>query len=203
LINKKKSIIFTSKNRHINAIKSKRMKPGDLRIGNVVDFMSHPCSVVAIDGDNDRLITAPLLAGGLKAEIGIDNFKPVNLTEEWLIKLGFKCVNLHWKKYTLVFGARKMDFKFIQDELSIYDLNDSDQYFDIPAPSFVHQLQNLYYSLTGKELLVKSATMKVMSPKLFQELIECINHTASRTEEGIIKDINELNEKATDDQSVD
>ena len=72
---------------------------------------------------------------------------PIPLTEEWLLMFGFK---LH-----------KMEFKnryFIGEEFSIdYNIVHKSFYFNIGYEygvnmKYIHQLQNLYYALTGQEL---------------------------------------------------
>lgn len=70
--------------------------------------------------------------------------KPIPLTEEWLFKFGFK------KKYK---SYEKCDFTFLQggfDKLA-YKLTIIEN-----TPKYVHQLQNLYFALTGDELSLKN-----------------------------------------------
>ena len=72
-------------------------------------------------------------------------FKPIPLTEEWLIKMGFKYDNISYINkdfYNIVKTRRGFDFGF--------------EYQDYNTPiDYVHQLQNLYHSLTGSELTIK------------------------------------------------
>jgi hypothetical protein len=78
----------------------------------------------------------------------VDNnqaLKPIPLTEEWLLKFGFK-----WKNHSLN-----------NDKIRIYSFKGNGDYsahftmgsnlIDIEL-KYVHQLQNLVYALTGKEL---------------------------------------------------
>lgn len=76
--------------------------------------------------------------------------KPIPLTEEWLFKFGFKTDILKTKVlyyntipyFVLTKGLKRNGYPF--------HLNG---YKNYPRPlHYVHQLQNLYYSLTGKEL---------------------------------------------------
>lgn len=86
-------------------------------------------------------------------------YKPIPVTEEWLLKFGFKHQNkydlesnLYSKKlkseyyFTIYSKTETLDFKtkFIGWKV----LNTG---FDIKI-DFVHQLQNLYFALTGEEL---------------------------------------------------
>jgi len=76
------------------------------------------------------------------------HFKPIPLTEEWLIRFGFF---KHNNAYVLEKPTENiMDFKF-----SIWDdftYNSSEFPIEI---KHVHTLQNLYWVLCGKELILK------------------------------------------------
>lgn len=74
---------------------------------------------------------------------------PIPLTEEWLLKFGLKlndCDNYE-TEYTY-----RLNMPFIV-------LDREDGYYYIDAPNmrleYVHQLQNLYFALTGEELNIK------------------------------------------------
>lgn len=71
--------------------------------------------------------------------------KPIPLTGEWLIKLGFKKRdNIYTKKGFKIIGG-----------ITIFGAkqNPAFYYKDVRIKS-VHQLQNLYYALIGKELTI-------------------------------------------------
>jgi hypothetical protein len=81
----------------------------------------------------------------------VDFLKPIPLTEEWLLKFGFK---------------RCETFSFIDIKSGLELMNISNKYFrgyyrttaiqvDI---IYVHQLQNLYYAFTGSELQIGNLT---------------------------------------------
>lgn len=86
--------------------------------------------------------------------------KPIPLTEEWLLKFGFKKKRLddaYW--YTKSSGKHK-------PQLITNDIGE-DAYakclkfvfldgYDNIRVKYVHQLQNLYYALTGQELTIKT-----------------------------------------------
>ena len=77
-------------------------------------------------------------------------FKPIPLTEEWLLKFGFsKFLN----QYTLITSVHKKDFKNIP--FIVLYLDNKFEYDDLRFRTnlkYVHQLQNLYFALTGEEL---------------------------------------------------
>lgn len=129
-----------------------RMEVNELRIGNLVEFKSmelyseikgiflHSCT------QNDwRLETK---SHGLNA---LSNYKGIPLTEEWLIRAGF-----------VVDGT--MYFKLVIDEYSnlFFDLKHKTIAIGVEYEcggtdiefKYVHQLQNLYFALTGKELTI-------------------------------------------------
>jgi len=111
----------------------------DLRIGNFItdpDLLNIPSVVVEIKygfivtNYNDALVNAI----------------PIKLTKEILDKCGFK--NSEWEHKT------KSDCLFVHDEIiHIMDARDKNYSFTAPC-KYLHQLQNLYYCLTGNELEV-------------------------------------------------
>ena len=105
------------------------MKAKYLRIGNLI---SKKDVVVTVDGRSIFDIWS--------LDYG-DIYKPIPLTEEWLLKFGFK-QNKEYKYWE--FG------KFIIDQN--FTLCDIDIKVTI---KYVHQLQNLFFALTEKELEIK------------------------------------------------
>jgi hypothetical protein len=109
------------------------MKASELRIGNYVQLegLKRPIRVSIIDTTETSTDT--------KA-------KPIPLTEEWLLKFGFK------KDFNgYYFGL--LSFSITRNNEFMICVNDR------PTETIcysVHQLQNLYFALTGKELTLKS-----------------------------------------------
>lgn len=73
----------------------------------------------------------------------------IPLTEEWLVKMGFEKrvdgddFNIwHWYELQIL-----PDIAFVQGNLDVFILD-----HDNIRVQFVHQLQNLYFALTGEEL---------------------------------------------------
>lgn len=77
------------------------------------------------------------------------NASPVTLTEDWLLNFGFEKNERHvhemhpWIDYTL---------KGIRIQLPYFTFNFGDEDEQDVDIQFIHQLQNLYHSLTGNEL---------------------------------------------------
>ena len=91
-------------------------------------------------------------------EFDIKNVSEIPLTEEWLIKLGFE-------KYKGVFRIKLKDDQYLRCAFcTIYLSMAIDEYDQIGGRGtvglnsiqYVHQLQNIYYSLTGQELTINT-----------------------------------------------
>lgn len=98
-----------------------------------------------------------------------DDLQPIPLTDEWLVRFGFKRKNVSSvfsdgsiaAHYDIDGFYVSVNFVFYGDELSIEidyccgEGNDSIVIRD--GIKYVHQLQNLYYCLTGSELVLDSS----------------------------------------------
>ncbi len=118
------------------------MKAQELRISNIVERFNYNIddwSVINITVD-DLII----MESGLEID-----YSPIQLTGEWLLNLGFKREgNNEYVKGNFVIRKRQMDLHIVGDT---YDFNG----ILISAPEYVHQLQNLYFALTGEELTMQ------------------------------------------------
>jgi hypothetical protein len=128
------------------------MKPTELRIGNYVwDDYSGEMIVRLISLDYVDCSKTIDLPSGRFFEI-----HPIPLTEDWLKKFGFEKTNAlpeclskisdHYEwvnKIEYEIRQNKSDLKFIECYLG-------------KEIKYVHSLQNLYFALTGKELILKS-----------------------------------------------
>lgn len=79
--------------------------------------------------------------------------KPIPLTEEWLLKFGFEWSIWHqaWHKLSFIFDLSERG-------VGGYYMHMVKKNNEIICPEiiYVHQLQNLYFALTGEELTFKS-----------------------------------------------
>ena len=86
------------------------------------------------------------------AIVDLDRFSGIPSTEEWLIKLGFE--KIIDNEFTLRYELKKdprFDYFFPKHNLKTFGLRfQGSTFFDVVK--YVHQLQNLYFALTGKEL---------------------------------------------------
>lgn len=139
------------------------MNPRELRIGNFINYSDYGPSVITkVDGDGFCSFVPYRWSG----DIGkmLSEIDPIPLTEEWLIKFGFedpgkKVAGLKGSGYlTLMVGRHMMIiWNNGQWELS-YNLAGEAVQAPCPQLNFVHQLQNLYFALTGEELTISEPT---------------------------------------------
>lgn len=120
------------------------MKAEELRIGNELvngTVVSLPDGDIIInDGYQDW-----------KQSKMVDRFEPIPLTEDWLLKFG-------WYKHELIEGSfRKEGKPYDQFQISWRKgiLNYYISWHQLVPLKHVHQLQNLYFALTGEELEIK------------------------------------------------
>lgn len=118
------------------------MEINQLRIGNCVKFMlnDEDYEIIYIDVKDLELI---------EKKQGI--YEPIPITEEWLLKFGFEKSN----KYC--FSNHKLIIESLMgDRHSCRYRVNPDESIWISELHYVHQLQNLYFSLVGEELTFKS-----------------------------------------------
>ncbi|WP_462250479.1 hypothetical protein [Ekhidna sp.] len=119
------------------------MKPQELRIGNWVYRK----------GDNENMYEADWIT--IKEA---HNYRPIPITEEWLEKFGLVIEDIaslsdcfhwqideRWKVFIATDYGNKGLALFLGDEAPIFSAK----------CEYIHQLQNLYYALTGEELKMK------------------------------------------------
>lgn len=80
--------------------------------------------------------------------------KPIPLTEDWLIKLGFKqWVNFGRKTYNYdLMPLCNFSYCFVTKKVMILENGNSMSHWIERKIEYVHELQNLYFALRGKEL---------------------------------------------------
>jgi hypothetical protein len=118
------------------------MKRTELRIGNLVERNGKIHEVSSIHADD----TIRLFVKNGNYSFGCFTLKEINpmpLTEEWLLKFGFEITDNFQTKDR--FQTHKQDgIIWFEYGYIVVELN------------YVHQLQNLYFSLTGEELTIKN-----------------------------------------------
>lgn len=114
------------------------MKPNELRIGNYVNVPHGNIQIDHFIKDGCHFTDG---CGGTFASL-----HPIHLTEEWLEKFGFK--NFEKDGFRLKWDEPMEEYSFIIKSMQGCEV-------DCAGVRYVHQLQNLYFALTGKELEIK------------------------------------------------
>jgi hypothetical protein len=118
------------------------IKPEELRTGNLVNI-GYDCKVVRIDEFGATLNTY----NGVKEFMYFNqkDIRPILLNEEWLIKFEFD-----EDRYGFI--KDKIQFLFRTDNKLVASIRG----LDLVQIKYVHQLQNLYYSITQEELITST-----------------------------------------------
>lgn len=134
------------------------LKANDLRIGNLITLndkvrqrlwedkitaISDYFKIETIWNDGDVLV----LLDDESVELDLTEIEPIPLTEERLLKFGFKNNTYPKEKYFL----QDFEYNIFNKQVSICKMQITN--IDI---KFVHSLQNLYHALTGEELILKN-----------------------------------------------
>lgn len=117
------------------------MRANELRIGNY-----------AFNKKLNGIIHFKSFYGLCNIESRPDEFEPIPLTEEWLIGFGFKKPSEPPEGYYLLVNGLTFAGLVIDNNVSLW-LNYSGTSI-VNNIKYVHQLQNLYFALTGEELKI-------------------------------------------------
>lgn len=110
------------------------IKATDLRIGNLAFsvMVDEPFKLSNLTTDHDPLCNS------------------IELNDEWIGKFGFEKQENNWKRLCIC-----NDWTYIYwERLAGIELSVNKHSVMLPHIKYVHQLQNLYYALTGVELSV-------------------------------------------------
>jgi hypothetical protein len=133
------------------------MKANELRSGNYVDVYKGDVHYgielvnnISSMGINERLPSEyyAVFENPMNDELLV---KPIPLTEDWLLRLGFEKTKWLYVKYFFgdYIGVHVSDFS-----VGTYT-HKRIAHAVQPSCMYVHQLQNLYFALTGEELTLK------------------------------------------------
>lgn len=138
------------------------IKLEDLRIGNIINYKGNYSNYKGITP-----LTKHLFSYLLEVDDEWDLIDPIPLAEEWLLKFGFTkytwcndCafIKLHRKHLYLRFFNEKWtcQSRHVKKDKDGYYLGENkNEILPVGKLKYVHQLQNLYFGLTGKELKLK------------------------------------------------
>ena len=117
------------------------MKVNELRIGNLLKRLDD--TIITITSEDIRIID--------NWESSVDLLpKPISLTAEWLTKFGFDGRNDFVWKYNIGIQIKEGKYYFAFKDLG------GVLFHSLVECKYVHQLQNLYFALTGEELTINN-----------------------------------------------
>ena len=126
------------------------MKASELRIGNLVDLGNRIAKVIEI---NHLACVVVDLEETQDTIEDYERVKPIKLTEEWLLKFGLKPNQWFCSNSYCVVEDKTGDIHYgwcMKTQNSLHTKEIEFGYF-----KYVHQFQNLYFALTGEELILK------------------------------------------------
>ena len=153
------------------------MEVKELRIGSIVthdDYSDEYFIVKSIDKTTEGGYIISTIGGKNGTWINsLELVGPIQITKEWLLKFGFEEKNDCFMEKNVPIKSGNTIFTLTHN---YYDINhnyedeihcslevgewthnsEPESIFSIPYIKHVHQLQNLYFALTGEELTIKN-----------------------------------------------
>lgn len=125
------------------------MKAEEIRIGNLLTINGNIIEVKGISPHcGDYAINIE------DSWVYLKNCEPILLSEEWLVKAGFEERKIdRYMFYEL--RHRNLIFNFNDDQMSLGVHGFANIEWSESNIVYVHQLQNIYFALTGQELILK------------------------------------------------
>lgn len=121
------------------------IKINELRIGN---YVAHRMKVTEVSAMN--LNNVWVMGDRDYVALTSRSISAIPISEEWLTMFGFVDDGVVWEKDELIIGLYKTGYFHIPSKLILYQSLLSSK--TGVAIKSVHQLQNLYFAITGKEL---------------------------------------------------
>ena len=129
------------------------MQLQELRIGNYISDLDG--KIIKVE---ELTICSSYTTKKRINNLPFDYYKPIPLTEEMLLKFGFEVENKTENgilyDYLIAYVSYPKNFQIHSKDREFFALskyNNGQKYF-----KYVHQLQNLYFTLTGEELTFKN-----------------------------------------------
>jgi hypothetical protein len=127
------------------------MKYSQFRLGNLLQDGVSKTLLKVIEVSEKDLTTYVIDRSMFPLEKGWFT-DPIPITEEWLLKLGF--ITSDWdnnSSFRLMIGNNEYTMVFRKENSLVCEIGD----LFVKDVLYVHQLQNIYFSLTGEELTIK------------------------------------------------
>jgi hypothetical protein len=147
------------------------MKASELRIGNFINGIYYDYNIDDDHREKETICEVVTLdsVGSCEYPIWVESesnietfsdFEPIPLTEEWLLKFDMELTDGFSSSRKLYLNNYENDISKItyspKERLLRLSNGDTKGTMLIPHVKYVHQLQNLYFALTGEELTFKS-----------------------------------------------
>jgi hypothetical protein len=134
------------------------MKAQELRLGNYIFIDEEEIVVTGINGNTIHWKDGFDMTGMTGSKL-----TGIPLTEDWLLKFGFKKGEYEWfeKLYDSQEEVGLISYNIDSHRTAIGYVDGEDSGFAGYEIKYVHQLQNLYFALTGNELTIKLKTTTI------------------------------------------
>jgi hypothetical protein len=126
------------------------MKLKDLRIGNILSSVSQEKETVIVKGID--AVNELVIMDTFSNWNSLDNYEPILITPKWLERLGFEYfANGSGRMYREALSV-EVDFLFTKEMILAITLHYSEYHSFLRNIIYVHELQNIFYFVTGEEL---------------------------------------------------
>ena len=124
------------------------MNAKELRIGNLVDLYGQVETIYAIRNSGVDFYRGKTKKSVIMQSYVWEAIKPIQLTEEWLNKLGLKKIEEYCYELDNIHINTKRELIWIFTKCK--------RELEFNIPDYIHELQNLYFALTNEELTLKT-----------------------------------------------
>ena len=131
------------------------MNPNNFMLNNYIEYDGRVFQIDSISKEFPTLNTSEFGIG----VVDWSNIKPIAITKEWLLKLGFELNEDYGdiKYYQIPNQRYGFGVCFDHDELKFYSFrgnNCTTLIYDMEFFQHIHHLQNLWLALTGEQLCI-------------------------------------------------
>lgn len=127
------------------------MNANELRIGNLI-FSKETNEIQKITGITEENVYFNSITFDYPC---LEEIEPIELTPEFLLKLGFQKQKGIYRSFYQSNDKNYLSICFDNDRYYFMDVNEDPSFSGF---NYVHQIQNLYFALTGTELAYENQT---------------------------------------------
>ena len=132
------------------------MKANELRIGNLVNRLGKLTKITSLTIGTEVFDYVSTTSSGV---ITGNQIEPIPLTDEWLVKFGFECKdNVNGGYLKPINFPHQKEFLYCSKRgvVALWSEPENREFIIMNNCDHVHQLQNLYFALTGVDLQLSS-----------------------------------------------